>query len=201
MDSWRKVLGDITTSGDLSVHQYAKAAAGLSGVINNNVSAVLTDIGRLQLDKAARPRPFPYSATSSLAVVCAAEPNFGDRLLCIPKATYNFGDSPNHYAIDGVSIENMSANDTYILMGETSPTGASGSFTPVGAIRFSRTSPQTRSFVMAAPSRPIKADENGFYVCGKSTTSGSTVTFSLQLRRQIDVSRLPSATSGVWPYG
>lgn len=162
---------------------------------------IALDIGRLQMANAARPRPFPYSATSSLIVTSHLEPNFGDRLLCIPAGTYNFGDSPNHYAIDGVSIEDISANGTYILLGETSSTGLSGSFTPVGAIRFTRASAFTRSFIMPAPSRPVKADTNGFYVSAKGTTSGVTITFSMNVRRQIDASKLPPATGGVWPYG
>ena len=163
-------------------------------------STYLTGQAEFQ-NASGRPRPYPYDVTQVLVVTDGGAPDtFGVYLLCIPVGTYDFGDPENRIAIRGLCIENMSANETYILEFYRSPDGIA--YTPIGAIRFRRIAAGNRSFVIDAPTRPFNNDNMALYARVKDVVGGgSTVTFSLIVARWWPATpRIPVST-GVWPFG
>jgi len=157
------------------------------------------DRGKLEHMQLHRPRPYPYDTGTTLPVTAAAgADNFGNYTQLIPQGTYDFGDSPNRVQITAVVIEDISGNDPYILEFYKYD-GAT--YAPIGAIRFARVSPFTRSFPIRVPCRPFNNDANALYARLKSATGGNNVTISLNATRYIPPSyRIPPST-GTWPTG
>lgn len=153
------------------------------------------------LDQLARPRPYPYDTGDSLTAVDGGDANtFGVYALCIPRGTYDFGDSPNHYRIEEVVLEIIPVNDTYIL--EFYCALDDLTYAPIGAVRFIRTAPFTRSFIIPKPTRPVHADTESLYARIKDEGgAGTTVTFSLEVSRFLHASPEIPLSTGIWPFG
>jgi len=149
----------------------------------------------------ARPRPYPYDTRVTLAVVDGGAPDiFGAYAACIPRGTFDFEDSPNRYRILGVILEDIGANDTYIM--EFYRSYDDIVYTPIGAVRFIRTAPFSHSFIILQPTRPLNADNATLYVRLKDAAGGgTTVNFSLMVSRFLPPVPTTPITTGVWPTG
>ncbi|GAG82153.1 unnamed protein product, partial [marine sediment metagenome] len=63
-----------------------------------------------------RNRPHPYDVTANLTLVDGGAPDtFGAYTCLIPIGTYDFNEPPNRIKIHGVILENIPANDTYLI--------------------------------------------------------------------------------------
>jgi hypothetical protein len=162
----------------------------------HGVDTTDTDLGSIEHKWDARPRPYPYTTDSTLSVTSSAITAnvFGTAVKIIPKTTFDFGDSPNLIQISGIIIESMSDNGVYVLelLRDT---------TPIGAVRFNRTSTQVRSFLYLVHGREIDADVEDVYAKLKSTPANLTVTFSVLIRRHIATGIHVPASTGTWPEG
>ena len=120
--------------------------------------------------------------------------------LLIPITTYAFGDSPNKIQISNLVIESMSANGVYILeFSYKLPTGFA--FVILGAIRFTRTSVQVRSFELSFPARAFNIDTYGLYARLKGSVAAMITTYSFSVARYQSPSWDILASTGVFPYG
>ena len=148
-----------------------------------------------------RPRPSPYLAASSLTSTSGAGADAWSAAYTtiLAKAAYAFGDSPNRVQIQELTVEGIDANDVIVMEFYSSPDATN--YTAVGAVRFSRTSPQTRSFTIACPTRDVNIDVNGVYCRTKSAAGGTTTTFSVSVGRFIQQSYYAPASTGTWPTG
>ena len=163
------------------------------------VETIGPDNAKLEQKWLAKSRPYPYDVTVQLVAVANVAANtFGNYLLVFNNGTYNFGDTPNYLIIRSVSIENMSANDTYVLELYRE---SGGVYTPIGAVRFSRTSAQTRAFVIVFWGREVNADTEKVYARVKSALGASTATFSVMVIRHLSVSQHITTSGGVFPFG
>jgi len=160
---------------------------------------VTQDIAKLEQKWLARGRPTPYATNASLKVVAGSANAFGDYLACIAAEAYDFGDVPNYIYVTGINIEDMSANAIYVL--ELYKFDGDAAYTPIGAIRFTRSSPQTRSFVIPFPCREVNNDDYSVVARLKSSTGSATVNFSLQVMRHLPVQGSIPASTGTFPTG
>jgi len=157
------------------------------------------DIARLEQKWLARGRPHPYATNTTLHAVAGSANAFGDYLACIAAEHYDFGDTPNYIYITGISIEDMSANAVYLL--ELCKFDGDSTYTSIGAVRFSRSSPQTRSFVIPFPCREVNNDTHSIVAKLKSSSGAATVNFSLQVMRHLPVTATVPASTGTFPTG
>jgi hypothetical protein len=162
-----------------------------------------SDISAVGLTKIARSRPYPYDTGAVFSCTShATEVNTFPVAYTslIPEGTFDFGDTPEQLAIDQVFIESMDTNAVYVLELYRSPVG-DASYTPIGAVRFSRTSVQVRSYAIDLRGRPVNAATEHVWARLKSTPANAVVTFSLSVRRHISTSLEIAGTTGVWPLG
>jgi hypothetical protein len=151
----------------------------------------------------ARPRPYPYdtgvvfSCTSHATEVNTFPVAYTS---LIPETTFAFGDTSDSIKIAGISVESMDTNAVYVLEFYRSPVG-DASYTPLGAIRFNRTSVQVRSFIVPLEGREWLTATEHLWARLKSTPANTTVTFSLAVKRHISTSVHIAASTGAWPLG
>jgi hypothetical protein len=151
----------------------------------------------------ARPRPYPYdtgvvfSCTSHATEVNTFPVAYTS---LIPETTFAFGDTPDSIKIAGMTVESMDTNAVYVLEFYRSPVG-DASYTPVGAVRFNRTSVQVRSFIVPLEGREWLTATEHLWARLKSTPANTTVTFSVSVKRHISTSVHIAASTGVWPLG
>jgi len=157
------------------------------------------DIARLEQKWLARGRPHPYATNTNLQVVAGSANVFGNYLSCIAAEAYDFGDSPNYIFINSISIEDISANAVYVL--ELYKYDGDSTYTPIGSIRFSRSSPQTRSFVIPFDSREVNIDTHSVVAKLKSSSAAATVNFALNVVRHLPVTATIPASTGTFPTG
>lgn len=157
------------------------------------------DLARLEQKWLARGRPHPYATNTNLQTVAGDANAFGNYLEAIALQHYDFGDSPNYIYVSGISIEDMSANATYLL--ELYKYDGVSTYTAIGAVRFTRSSPQTRSFVIEFASREVNNDTHSIVARLKSTSAASTVNFSLLVMRHLPVTATIAASTGTFPTG
>jgi hypothetical protein len=163
--------------------------------------ALLKDVGALALKWDRRPRPYPYAANANLQVLAnVAADTWGLRAQVIPEDTFNFGDHPNYIQIEQLVIEDMSANNTWVMLFEAY-NAHTFVFQTIGAVRFSRTAPQTRSFIIDCPARAVDNDDWSIWASVKSSGGGGFVTYSVSVVRCIPVNMAISPSTGVWPTG
>lgn len=156
------------------------------------------DIPHMEHKWDARGRPYPWDATVSLTVAANATPNvFGNYLLVFAAGTYDFGDTPNEIQIREIVIEDISANDVYIL--ELSKY-LNPDYTPMGAVRFSRTNVINRSFPLVFLGREFSADTEVLYARLKCGLGSGTVKFSVTVARYLSVEEHVPYTTGVFPF-
>jgi len=157
------------------------------------------DIAKIEQKWLARGRPYPYGTNASLQAVAGNAHVFGNYLACIAAKAYDFGDSPNYIFINSLSIEGMSENGIYVL--ELYKYDGNATYTPIGAVRFTRTSVQTRSFIVPFDSREVNIDTHSIVAKLKCSTGAATVNFSLNVLRHIPVSASIPASTGTFPTG
>lgn len=168
-------------------------------MVSNDARKILHDIGELEHNLDARPRPYPYDPSIVLTVTSGVGADtFGGYTQLIPSGTYDFGDSPNRLRVVGLNIELMSANDTYVMEFY----GYDGStYTPIGAIRFRRKAVVPRTFIIPAPCREYNCDDEDLYARLKSASGSNKVTFSLSVVRHIRMAYYQPNSTGTWPTG
>lgn len=164
------------------------------------LSEILADLGNIEHDMIHRPRPYPYDVSVSLILNDGGAANvFGAYTQLIPINTFDFGDPPNRIQILALCICDISANGSYLLefyryVGTT--------YTVLGAVRFRRTAPFTRTFFIRNPCRPLGNDHAALYGRVKSDlATGESVTFALHVAHFIPTSYRIPVTTGVWPFG
>lgn len=160
------------------------------------------EIPRMRLEAISRPRPYPWDVRVDLTLTDggAADTFPVAYTLLLPATTYDFGDAPNRVIIRALILESISANDVYCAEFTKSPDGAA--FTHIGALRFRRLNPSTRSLAIWAPIRPFNIDVMGLYGRLKSATgAGNSVIFSLSVARWFPPATTIPLSTGVWPYG
>jgi hypothetical protein len=145
--------------------------------------------------------PYPYDTTVTLVVTDGGAPDtFGGYGLTFAAGTYDFGDDPNYVHISMVIVEDIPANDTYLIEFYESPDAIV--YTPIGAVRFARNAPQQRSTYLALPLRPVDNDVNGIYARLKDAGgAGTTVAYSVEIKRWFPPYGARLYTTGVWPFG
>jgi hypothetical protein len=155
----------------------------------------------ISIDAYTEARPYPYDTTVNLTVTDGGGADvFGNYGLTFPIGTYDFGDIPNYVHISMVSIEIIPANDTYLIEFYESPDAVV--YQPIGAIRFVRAAPQQRTFYLGLPLRPVNNDVNSVYARLKDATgAGTTVTYSIEVKRWFPPSGARLQSAGVWPFG
>ena len=159
-----------------------------------------SDISYSYLHDYRRPRPNPYLAASNLSVVSGVGADvWGNYTTIMAIGAYAFGDDPNRIQLQDLVIEDISQNDVIVMEFYRSPDAVV--YTPVGAVRFSRASPQTRSFSIVAPTRDVNVDTDGMYARIKSAAGGCTVRFSVMVGRFIQTSYYATPSTGAWPTG
>ena len=161
------------------------------------------DHSALEHDMIVRPRPYHYdlSLANAGAINVAAGVGvntWGAYTQLIPVNTYDFGDSPNRIQVRAIVFEDISANDTYIIElykynGVT--------YTPIGAIRFVRLNPFTRSFEVYRPCRPLNNDVMSLQTRLKSAIGGNNVDISISVARYTPTFICPPLSAGVFPFG
>jgi hypothetical protein len=182
----------------------AQAAVAASVVLENLIMGQAEnsteDLAVLEHKWDAKSRPYPYTTGSVFTVVSntTTVDIFGSYVLVVPSGTFNFGDTPNQIQISGVSIESMDSNAVYVLEFSTE---VGGVYTPIGALRFNRTSVQTRSFLYTFEGREINSDTGNLYARLKSTPANAIVTFSVLVRRHLSTHEHIPTSTGVFPFG
>jgi len=169
--------------------------------IKTNLSAIESnqqDLGYLEHDFIHKPRPYPYDVTVNLTATAGAGANvFGAYVQLIPRYTFDFGDENNRIQVVNVCICAMSANGAYLL---EFCKFIKGVYVVLGAIRVTRSAPQTRSFFIRHPCRPLSMDETALYCRLKSSVAGVTMTFSLHVARFIPTTSKVKTSTGVFPF-
>jgi len=162
----------------------------------NGIDISILDAGILQQKWNAKPRPYPYDTGAVLSVTSHADTanEFGTPVKIIPKTTFDFGDVPNSIQIAGITIETMSENAVFILEFRKETT-------PIGALRFYRSSVQERGFDIVLRGREIYADTEDVYAVLKSTPANITVGFSILVLRHICTSLCIEESTGTFPTG
>jgi hypothetical protein len=155
----------------------------------------------ISVDAYTEARPYPYDTAVNLTVTDGgAADTFGAYALTFAAGTYDFGDNPNYVHISMIILEDIPANDTYIIEFYESPDAVA--FQPIGAIRFVRVAPFTPTAYLALPLRPFNNDTNGLYARVKDATgAGLTVTYSVEIKRWFPPSGARLRSAGVWPFG
>ena len=209
-------LGDVKTKTDLipssgiadnatllSIKTETDKIAGIGTNVTTTMNSAANnanDLAVLEQKWDAKPRPYPYdtgavlSCTSNSTTVNAFPTAYTS---LIPAGTYSFGDTPNGIQISGLCIEGMDTSSVYILEFYRSTDAVT--YTPIGALRFSSISTQTRSFTYALNGRELNADTETLYARLKSTPANKTVTFSLTVHRHISTTEHVPTSTGVFP--
>ena len=158
------------------------------------------DRGRIKHDIINRPRPYPYDPQVSFnpAAGVGAD-NFGNYLSLIPRATFDFGDSPNRLQVLSVNFEVFSGNGTFVLEFYSSTDDVT--YFPLGAIRTIRSQALVRSIFVDRPCRDYNCDTGTLYARLKSAVGSNNVTISLSVERHIPTSYEVPPSTGVWPTG
>lgn len=158
------------------------------------------DLGKIEHNFIDRPRPYPYDVTAVLTVTDGGVANtFGAYTELIPINTFDFGDINNRVQVLGLCVCSMSANANYLV--EFSKL-IGGIYTPLGAIRFRRSSPLVRSFLVQNPCRPFSNDETALYARLKtSVATGENIECSLLVSRFLPTDYKIPLSSGTWPFG
>lgn len=148
----------------------------------------------------ARPRPYPYTPSDALTLTAGAADTFPVAYTeLIPINTFDFNeDEPNRVQIVGLVLELIGANDTYVMEFYKYLDAV---YVPIGAVRFARTNPMTRSFVIDRTVRPFNNDDSALYGRMKSSNGANTVTFSLSVARFLACEECVPMSAGVWPTG
>lgn len=196
-------LDDIATNANAAVLAAQNAVIVAQNAVIEAIAARVTifevgqnataDLALIDQKWDAKPRPYPWTSNTTLTVTSNAttEEQFGAYVKIISKGTYNFGDSPNEIQIECISVESMDTNGVYILEFSKGDT-----YVPVGAIRFNRTSVQTRSFVYNVGGGALNADTEDLWVRMKTTPANCTITFSLLIKRHLATSEHVSSSPG-----
>jgi hypothetical protein len=169
------------------------------------LEAILTTVGYdhaiLEQKWDAKPRPYPYDTATTLTVSSNATVvnTFGNYVRIIPAGTFDFGDTPNSIQLAGISIESMDTNAVYVM--EFYRTSDNITYTAIGALRFNRTSVQTRSFLYEFEGREANADTEDIFVRLKSSPANAIVTFSVLVVRHISTDQHIPTSPGVFPFG
>lgn len=203
------VLGEVAFSGQLLLSgatTYAfsgiTATSGQVAGVQAGVSGNTIDTAKIEMKWLHRARPHPFDVTSSI-VLSGGDTANGEGAITtvVPPATYDFGDTPNVIRISEINVEDMSANDTYCLTLYRA-SGIAGEMDAIGATRFSRSSPQTRSFQLNNVGRDVDNDAYGIYGSLR-TKAGSyaKATVSVDVVRVIRCSGYIPPSTGEFPYG
>lgn len=164
-----------------------------------NTKRILQEVARLEHGVVHRPRPYPYNPGTTFTLTAGAGVNnFGTYVQLIPKGTFDFCDSPNKIRVRQLVVESISANDTFIV--ELSKYDEV-TYTAIGAIRFVRVAPVTRSFVVDFPCRDMNNDEMALYGRLKSGLGGNNITCSLIVVRYLQLQYKIPLSEGVFPLG
>lgn len=148
-----------------------------------------------------RNRPYPYDTTTTLTLNDGGGADvFGAYTQLIPIGTFDLGVPPNRIKVNGIILESIPANDTYIIEFARSTDGVT--FVILGAVRFVRINPFTRSFYIPSPCRNFPNDTNGLYARLKSGAGGGgNLNFSLFIAFYHQTSLRLTPTRGTWPTG
>jgi len=158
------------------------------------------DRGNMQHDLMTRPRPTPYDVTASLTPIAdAVADTFGNYLQLVAQGAYDFGDTPNRLQVRQLVVEDISANDVFVL--EFYAYDGDATYVPLGAIRIVRLDVFTRSFIVELPCRCFDIDANSLVVRLKSGAGGSNILVSLGVTRMVHTDYMVPNSPGVWPTG
>ncbi len=149
----------------------------------------------------ARPRPYPYDTRVTLDIIDGGAPDvYGGYTSIIPRGAYDFGDTPNCVRVEQIIMENIGANDTYVL--EFYASADDVTYSDLGAIRFVRTAPFTRSFEVEQNLHCLMIDTETLYARLKDALGGTTtVSFSLLISRHLPIVPGIPMSPGPWPTG
>ncbi|MDD3493368.1 MAG: hypothetical protein PHZ19_07745 [Candidatus Thermoplasmatota archaeon] len=156
------------------------------------------DNGRLEQKWDSRGRPYPWDPSVSISAAAnAVADTFGNYVTIFAAGTYDFGDTPNQIQVREISIENVTTTDTFILeiSKYLNPT-----YTPLGAVRFTMSSPPTRSFLIQVRGREMNIDTHDLVARVKSGAGGGTVSFGVIILRHVSVSYHYDASPGPFPF-
>ncbi|MBA7612109.1 hypothetical protein ES703_19343 [subsurface metagenome] len=168
--------------------------------IKPDLAIARLDRGNLEHLLDHRPRPTPYDIEDDLNLVADGVANtFGGYVELIAEDAYDFGDTPNCIRVTQAVLEDISANDKFIL--EFYAFNGVATYVPLGAIRFARLDIFTRSFIVDVPCRCLNIDDNSLVGRLKSGTGGGNVDISLSVVRILHTDYEVPISLGAWPTG